>query len=605
MTWLATFVAALAPLACSPPVEPEASVLELTLRRPKVASGVLLNEEVIAYFSEELDPSTVTPTSVRIVDEHGRRASGRREVEGRELHFIPDPVYRADLSDGGFRPGTRYTVELRGFPDPGCLRALDGAPLASTVRWSFTTVSVEEGDVAFHDDTPGRGGALTMMTQTLVADGAASSLLLSCSEPIDPSTVHDDDFLLTHTGSGQTVGLRAALRAPPTERLRPEDILARPKAAWLELLPLERLEPGATYRLDIPPDHRLRDYGGHPVWVSIPPRKSQVRVAAGATRLPGSYRESFLDAARRSPIPPPAGDRPWDGMAHWASSGRCGIRYPAAAGDGRDGAVELEGRATDASLVDLQATTLSISGEVKLTAPGLVVLRSQGLLRVSGRLFRLAAGGDTSSIPSMKDSFRGGTLSDWLTRARAEDPCWLVLIAGGDLVIEGDIGIDTPVLCVAGGVVRSSGAGELTAENEFWILGEGRLSPRITHKNRPVIAERARLVMDAPTNNPLVAPVSFAVMSGPLPPRGKVVRWLAATVGGHSGRGGYRVRYLRDADLVPGQSAAGLELVDDPRFLDDASPIRFLIELTLSPGGVEWDPPFVDEIALSWEEDRR
>jgi len=590
MNWLSTIVAALGPLSCTPSPRPEASVLELRSHLPKVSTGVLLNEHLIAYFTDDLERSTVTPDSVRILDPKGRRAEGRFEVEGRELRFVPDPIYRADLSDGGFRPGTRYTVELRGFPDPGCLRSVEGAPLRAPVRWSFTTVAIEGGGVAFQDATPERGGALILATETVESGGPRSPLLLSCPEPLDPSSLRDEDFLILR--AGQEIGVRAKLRGPPVDRLPPKQVLSG-GAMWLELLPLSTLEAGA-YTLEIAPELALRDYGGNPVWAK--PLQG-FRVAGQSARPPGRYRESFLDTARRSPVVPPLTDgRAWDGMAHWGRTGRIGIRFPAAAGDGSDGVVTLDEQDLDDRRNNLQATHLSLPGDVTLTSPGLVVLRAQGSLHVGGRLSRTlaaeVAGTPVPPPPSMKDSFDGGTLSDWLARAVEDDPPWLVLIAGGDLVIEGAYEFDTPVLCVAGGVVRITGRGKYL-KNELWVLGGGGASdPRVS-------VERAHLVIDTPATNPLAAPLRFAVMSGPLPPRGKVVRWLSGQVAGHAGGGSYTVRYLRD----PSDSGPPV-FVDDPRHLDDASSIRFLVELVMGPGSV-WDPPFVDEVALTWEEARR
>jgi len=42
--------------------------------------------------------------------------------------------------------------------------------------------------------------------------------------------------------------------------------------------------------------------------------------------------------------------------------------------------------------------------------------------------------------------------------------------------------------------------------------------------------------------------------------------------------------------------------VDDPRLLDGMGPIRVLIELEVKPGST-WDPPFVDFVRLTWDED--
>jgi hypothetical protein len=150
-------------------------------------------------------------------------------------------------------------------------------------------------------------------------------------------------------------------------------------------------------------------------------------------------------------------------------------------------------------------------------------------------------------------------------------------------------------LCVAGGVVRVTG--NLShPPNEFWILGEGGGSR----------LERAPLVMDQPLENPLVVPLVQAVLSGPLPRSGgRVRRWLEADVRGQAGGGSYRVRYV--AEPVDAAAFAQAQPVDVLRLLD-APQIRFWIELTMPERGekthhMPWDPPFVDEVTLTWEVD--
>jgi hypothetical protein len=603
-TWIARLAAALGTLACAPigSGPRESPLLEVRARLPRVSEGVLLNEPLVVYFSEPLDRSTVTHDSVRITDADGQRARGRLEVEGESLRFVPDPVYARDLSDGGFRPATTYTVELSGFPDPAGLRSADGAPLARSLTWSFRTVVVGDPQVAvlFEDATPEHGGALTLAVGTVVE---GQPLYLRSAEPLDPSTLDDAEFLFLPERGGEAV--RAHARLVPRTSLPPELQTAGRGTAWLQLLPLDApLGPG-IYLLDAP-ELELRDYGGNPVWIAGLAVERKFTVVAAVAGLPGRYSESFLDTARRSPVPPPplGGPEP-DGTAHWGKDGAVRIRFPRAAGDGSAGAVELAG-ATQRGAArelrkDVRATRLTLADEAEcaLAAEGLVVLRAQGLLRIGGRLVRGAgdapsdttAGGD-GGAPSLLASFDGGTLSGWLARAAAEDPAWTVLIAGGDLVVDGMLEVGTPLLLVAGGVVRISGSVAASCEGcAVAILGEGG--------GRWPNAERADLVLDEPLSNPLAAPLRLAVMSGPIPPRGKVARWLSGGAAGHAGAGRYRVRYLRDPDL-----AGDLAPRDHPSLLEGASSIRFVVELALEPG-VPWDPPFVDEVVLTWEEAAR
>lgn len=588
--------------ACTPLAEPEPVVLELRSVLPRVSEGVYLNEPLVFYFSDALDRSSVTSSSVSIKGPGGRSARGRFEVDGDSLRFVPARVYARELDDGGFAPGTRYEVRLAGFPDPGALRSASGAPLAHGWSWSFLTVPSDEGAV-FQDDSPQRGSPLVVADTSLTEQ---EPVLLACGEPLDPSTLRDEDFRLL---SGQDV-LRVVTRLVPRPD-RPDLAPIAPGGAWIELSPLEPLQAGRTYRVAVAPDLALRDYGRNPIWFQEADSR-EIRVTPAAAARRGEHRESFLDTTLRSPLVPPAyGARRPDGAAYWSDEGSVRVRFPAAAGTGADGEVEL--RPND-ERVDVHATRLVLpeSGECRLAGAGTIVLRSQTSLRLSGRLLRATGwaeekegerekrrqegDAETGFDDSGMIARTGSTLSAFLESARASGTPWTVLVAGGDVVLDGDLSFDTPVLCAAGGVVRVTGT--LThPPNEFWILGEGGGSR----------LERAPLVMDEPLENPLVVPLELAVLSGPLPRSGgRVRRWLEADVRGHAGSGSYRVRFVAEPEGPAGFDRA--QPVDVLRLLD-APQIRFWIQLTVQPRSgpaviaAPWDPPFVDEVTLTWEVD--
>ena len=114
--------------------------LELLTFKQSGAADVCLNELLAFNFSEELDRSSVTPQSVRISDPSGAAARGRLQVDGARLTFEPELPLAADLSDGGLRPGTRYTVELGGFPRPDGIRS---GRSSSRIRRGCRTISAQ------------------------------------------------------------------------------------------------------------------------------------------------------------------------------------------------------------------------------------------------------------------------------------------------------------------------------------------------------------------------------------------------------------------------------------------------------------------------------
>jgi hypothetical protein len=612
-------------------------VLELLMARPENPEGVFLNEDLVFHFSADVDRASVTRDSVRIATRDGRPARGTLSVEGSRVRFAPAPVLARDLSDGGYLPGTEYVVELIGFPLPDGVRSVDGQPLARTRRWSFRSVDAREplAQVVFEDRDPDRVRPLRCWpppagVEARVEIDPQGPLFLKCDEQIDPSTVLDGALLLVRSERGSRptrVSLRArvveneprpAVRPPPASvrSAASEAWLREPRAALIELLPERRLEVG-TWRLafldtwidwrvrlrplgarlppsvtlvPVPRDARVREVGGRPVW---DPALLAVRVAVverGREAGRGELVEAFVDARLRSTVAVPGAD----GTASWSGNGRIEVRWPAAAGSGADGVVTLAGEEPRRDVHAL-ALELPSGADVRLSsAPGLVVLRAQGALRIAGRLTR------STGRPPRPMTFARGRLSDWLAAAQAgpEAPDWTVLVAGGDLVVDGEIALDTPLLVCAGGRIRVGGLVRAGRPDQLFRLGEGG--------GEGLAAANVELLeIDPPIGNPLVRPLRFAVFSGPIPPRGEVGEWLTAEALGSSAArpgaasgGSWSVRYVPS---IGAADLAALAPVDHPRLLTRPGPMHLLIELVVEPGPA-WRPPFVDLVRLSWLE---
>lgn len=637
--------------ACQPPAEPKPDALVLRLTRPENADAVRLNEDLVFHFSAEVDRASVTHDCVRITDETGRPARGRLVVEGQRVRFVPATVLAPDLSDGGYVPGARYRVEIAGFPRPDGLRSVDGAPLAATVRWSFRVVDVER-DVGphFEDRDPERVRPLRLFPEPQAVRKSQrdenekgtelryeleplDAIYLRCEEPLDPASLVDGAFAL-RSRLGTEVRLRARLlENEPDAAFRPPPVRARssaPPEAWqrelraalVELTPVSRLTRDgspwslvhrpAVRTLDlvpvalvpwIPPVPVLvprersgapRDLGGHSVWQPALLAVSFQVVERGRDDGRGAWLEEFVDTRLRSTLAVPG----CDGTASWTESGRVEVRFLAAAGTGQQGDVELTGGQTFRDLHAVRAFVPPSSTCTLDPTPGPLVVRTQGTLRVAGRLVRETGGRSTLA-------FTRERLSTWIDRAlaapsdvAARDMDWTVLVAGGDLVVEGEIDVSTPILLVAGGRIRVTGTVRGSQPTQVFRLGEGG-GAGLAASNVD------ELELDAPETNPLRVPLRFAVLSGPMPPRGTVVEWLEAEARGSSApKGsaapGWSVRYV--AELGPPPVAPeDLRPVDSPELLERAGPIQLLIELEVEPGG-RWRPPFVDSVRLAWRE---
>ena len=72
-------------------------------------------------------------------------------------------------------------------------------------------------------------------------------------------------------------------------------------------------------------------------------------------------------------------------------------------------------------------------------------------------------------------------------------------------------------------------------------------------------------------------------------------------MGARPGSGAFRVRFLGERDIAGG----GVETVgpvDDLSLLDRCDAVRLWIELEIGPGPT-WDPPIVDFVEISWNEE--
>lgn len=596
----ATALAGLVLLASCGEARQEARWLELRQIRPQSEIDVYLNERLVLHFSEPLDPSSVHPRSVRVAAEGGDEARGRLDVDRDRITFVPAPVLSSALDDGGYRPGTRYTVEVAGFPRPEAIRGESGAMLSSNLRWEFRTVerTVPRTGFLFEDtSSPDRGSALRMSTLVIPPHGP---LRLVSEEPVDPSTLHAEDFWLQQAGAppGPARGKKIPLVAKLVRNDEPEPYGDR-AAAVIELRPAESLLAEGRYAL-VCDGLRLEDFGRHLMLFRPRPEERIVRVERGSAADGAAtveHLESFADVGTRSDVPA----READGTACWDGRGRIEVRLPAAAGDGRDGEPVL---AAPFGARDLQAVrwTVPEGATCELgAAAGPVLLRSQGRAHVAGALVR--RGGAPSSRDPVGELLARGlapaTLSQLVERVLAEQLDVTLVLAGGDLVIDGRIESDTALVLVAGGRIVSGPSARIDAPSVHALDHLG--SPSVLASGVPVQA--LALELDPPRSHRVAAPLRFVVRSRALPAGPlAAARWLpGAQVHGHDGRGTAKVRYVPEHEPPRADALA----VDDP-VLIDAPRLRLEIELVLAPavgeqGSAAWDPPWVDDVLLQFE----
>lgn len=590
--------------ACAPPA-PKPATLELMSFRQAGVDGVLLNESLLWLFDRELDRMSVTRESVRIEDSDGVPARGRLWVEGRRLQFLPELPRAPGLGDGSFRPGAVYQVALAGFPRPDALRARDGAPLSRSASSSFRVAAAGRGTRVFEDPELGPPLPLELVRGRISAD---EPIELRLGEPVDPASIFADDFELSSVAPGPD-GRLAVTRLPLAVVLAEN----RQDGARLELRPSRGgAFPPDTYHLWIDPERaRLADLSGQPFpvrWQRNTGRAAEIAVRAPELGQPaGRLVEDFTGPEALSAQPAPGSDGTLT-----VRNGVLSYLWPRAAGHGGDGPVVL---GEHLGSTDVHATSLQLPAGVRLELPaeGLVVLRAQGKLEIDGILRRRGESGARSFAEGETPlewlaRLRGAhllepsapleaapleTLSAFLARAAEERRPWTVLVAGGDLVVRGDLWVDGGLVLVAGGWIRASGA--VTAR-QIWKSERGG---GVEMRPEPVTLP---LVIDEPEHHRLAAPLTLGALTAPLLPPGGLDRWRGAEA---SVQGpGVRLRYLGERDPSAGAGdAASPGPFDDPTRLPPHSAVRVWVEVTVEPGdaGAPWRRSYVDRVELLFD----
>jgi len=544
--------------------------------------SVALNEDLLFYFDADLDRASVSTDSFRILDEQDLEVAGERTVRGNALTFRPALPCRADLSDGGLRPGELYRVVLGGFPRPDGIRSESGALLSATLLFSFKTAAFGGRSPVFL--APVSASFPLVPRAKRIQDHFELDenwILLECPQALEPSSVPNARFELSYFPAKA----KELERIPLDVRL----VVNRREHAELLLEPAgtpglggARLAPGDYYLQMVAPE--LRDLGGRSVELG--------RQLIGFSAREPRFELDFTSARERAGEAPPS----CTGTASWEAGAGVRVRYPAAAGRGDAGDLELSGPLSEP---DLHATRLTVPARTELDASpfrGLVVLRSQTSLEIRGQLTRhgRTVGPQdplTQALVAASDEphERQPTLSAWLAGfldpARAGEP-WTVLVAGGDILVPrgGSIEVDGPLVLVAGGSIRVEG--RVFTHSYLWKTPEGgggsagaRLIP-------------LPLVLDPPAVNPLRTPLVVGALTRAFPWTPRAGRWRSTLVG-HAGAGRLSVHYL--------QAPPDRELerwVNDPGELV-AGPARALVRLEIGPGhGEAWDPPRLERLEL-------
>lgn len=158
------------------------------------AADILINTAISVNFSEYVNQSTVSTTTLLLKDGNGSQVSGRVSCSGTTATFTPS----TNLS-----PNTTYTATVTSAVTDG-----SGNHLTGDYSWSFTTNSRTD----FTAPT-----VLSTSPASGVTDIAlSSSVIVTFSEAMDPSTITATTFYLRDSSLNQVPGVISSSGATAT-----------------------------------------------------------------------------------------------------------------------------------------------------------------------------------------------------------------------------------------------------------------------------------------------------------------------------------------------------------------------------------------------------
>ncbi|MDP6928490.1 MAG: Ig-like domain-containing protein [Planctomycetota bacterium] len=202
--WIAVPVLALSLLlGCRGRTDEDRSFLRVIRMMPELGSGrsvgdLLLNQEITAYFSHQLDTVTVTRDTFKVIDSRGRSIPGRLDIGTRSITFIPEPPLKRDLSDGSYHPGRSYRVVVPGGLDPNSVRSKEGSYLREVFQREFRARSIDSADSQYPSPLwpVGTDRPFEIRPSMLRMADESASLRLHFSRPVLPSSVKLDSVEL-------------------------------------------------------------------------------------------------------------------------------------------------------------------------------------------------------------------------------------------------------------------------------------------------------------------------------------------------------------------------------------------------------------------------
>jgi len=222
--------------------------------------GVPLNEIIEFEFSEDLDPDTVRPDTIKIRQgpNYGRQVPGYFKTEGRMVYFYPRLPLLADLSDGGLQASTDYRITLPGQPKVATVRTAMNNRLKKKTIATFRTAAAGDPNLFrdnFIDPLPPQVLFVNPPDGATEVPADSQITITFNRRPLHPATVTTSNFTLTMV---ERMGVKVSrpLSGMPT-------LIQSYDSVVVLFVPTFPLADDATYELHV--DRRVADLVGNDI----------------------------------------------------------------------------------------------------------------------------------------------------------------------------------------------------------------------------------------------------------------------------------------------------------------------------------------------------
>ncbi|HZN38790.1 MAG TPA: Ig-like domain-containing protein, partial [Planctomycetota bacterium] len=157
---------------------------------------------MILVFSEDIDPATVNPSSVRFRTAAGNQPVGEFFVNGKIVEFVPTLSISGGQTYFGFSAGETYTMTIIGGEnEPAVVRGTSGKPFERTLTCTLASTL----GIVDHNSIPPFATLVRPTPSQLGGAPRTTDILIEFNELIDPTP------FMSGTASPVTFSLRRTI----------------------------------------------------------------------------------------------------------------------------------------------------------------------------------------------------------------------------------------------------------------------------------------------------------------------------------------------------------------------------------------------------------